>query len=201
MHRTLIASAALSALATAVPAASFDTPAALGAMHEDFLMQLGEAAAGTGGTGAAARTALGLAGAHIEAEERAVLPFLGLAGAVAEGRAGAMPDTAQRLESLTAELALMPEAQSGVVGALVELFAAADAEGRTDVAQLARRMIWHETADAEVLYPAAAVVGAAVQARIAPAGPGTGATGPGPLFGSAPMPMMGVGNPHPVTSP
>lgn len=198
MDRTLIVSAALSALASAASAASFDTPLALRATHEDFLVQLEAAASGTGETSAAAQTVRALAGPHVAAEERVILPFLGFAEAVAEGRAGAVPETAQQLDSLTAELALMPEAQTTLITALVELFAAADAEGQADVAQLARRMIWHETADAEVLYPAAAVVGAAVQSRIASAGPRTGAGDRAPLFGLGPIPMMGVGNPHPV---
>ena len=53
------------------------------------------------------------------------------------------------------------------IGALVKLFAAAEAEGEADVSRLAERIIWHELTDAEILYSAAALVGATVQAGMA----------------------------------
>jgi len=45
-----------------------------------------------------------------------------------------------------------------LVTALVELYAAADEAGDAETARLAERMIWHETSDVEVLYPAALFV-------------------------------------------
>ena len=60
---------------------------------------------------------------------------------------------------------------------------------------MAERMIWHETSDVEVLYPAALLVGS-IQAQ-AFAEPVEFPATPGPLYGSGPFPMMGVGNPHP----
>ena len=119
MGRTLIVSATLSALASAASAASFDTPLAPRATHEDFLVHLEAAASGTGETSVAAKAVHALAEPHITAEERVILPFLGFTEVVAEGRTGAVPETAQQLESLTAELALMPEAQTSLVTALV----------------------------------------------------------------------------------
>ncbi|MEZ5863839.1 MAG: hypothetical protein R3D25_07095 [Geminicoccaceae bacterium] len=58
--------------------------------------------------------------------------------------------TLASLESLQAELPLLVEGQAEAIGALVKLFAAAEAEGEADVSRLAERIIWHELTDAEI---------------------------------------------------
>lgn len=67
--------------------------------------------------------------------------------------------------SLGTELPALLDGQAEVINALVELYAAADLEGQPAFASLAERMIWHEMSDAEVLYPAAVLVGSAAEAR------------------------------------
>jgi hypothetical protein len=198
MYTKPILAAAVSALATAASAGSFDTPYALSATHEDFLGQLEQTAGEPGEIGAAARAALGLVEPHIQVEENLVLPFLGFAEAVSQGGVYGPLEAPERLESLAAELALMPDGQTDVISALVELFAAAQYADQPEVAQLARRMIWHETADAEILYPAAAVVAAHVRTPMVGADTTYSPTDASSLYGPDPTPMMGVGSPHPV---
>lgn len=164
MQPRFIIAAVMSVFAATASAAPFETPYALSAPHADFLMQLEKAAEVPGQTGTAARTAADLLGPHMALQERVVLPFLAHMEAVARGEAPVDPQILVRLQSLTAELPLLMGAEPEVVTALVELFAAADTEGQPEVALLAERMIWHQTSDVEILYPAAVLVGYGVHA-------------------------------------
>ena len=76
-----------------------------------------------------------------------------------------------------------------VVTALVELYAEALDEGDTETARLAERIIWHQTADLEVFYPAALLVAASLRAPAYPVEPIALRLGPGPLYGSEMLPM------------
>lgn len=73
--------------------------------------------------------------------------------------------------------------------ALVELYAIADETGHGDIRRVAERLIWHETADAEILATAA-------NYQYMANGPSTADASAGPLYGPHPTPMMGIGNPH-----
>lgn len=162
MRTPLIAAAILSGFAVAGSAASFDAPFALTAPHADFLAQLEEAAATPDEIGAAARIAADVYGPHNAAEEAIVMPLLGRAEAAAAGTAS-HADTQSMQEAAAAlgtEFPALVDGQANVVAALVDLYAAAVGQDRMDLAGLAERMIWHETSDAEVLYPAAMLVGA-----------------------------------------
>ena len=161
MHRTMIFAAALSALAVPAIAASDETPYALSAVHADFQAQLESVAEMPGEIGAAARAAAGLAAPHNAAQERLILPLLGWADPRAAGSMAAIAAPADRMR-LESEVAQLYDADVDVVTALVELYAAAEAVGDVETARLAERMIWHETSDVEVLYPAALMVGSSM---------------------------------------
>ena len=161
MQTKPIIAAALSALALPAVAAPFEAPYALGAVHADFQAQLERAADLPGETGAAARAAAGLMAPHSAAQERLVLPLLGWADPRAAGSMAAIAAPADRMR-LEAEVAQLYDADVDVVTALVELYAAAEAVGDVETARLAERMIWHETSDVEVLYPAALMVGSSM---------------------------------------
>lgn len=197
MHASFTVSAVASVFAATASAAPLETPYLLSAAHADFLTQLEEVAGTPGQVGGAARNAVNLLGTHIEAEERAVLPSLGLIGAVTEGKAvaGSLP----ALASLQAELPLLIDGQVEAIGALAELYAAGDAGGWPEVSRLAERIIWHEMSDAEFLYPAAILIGST--ARAAEVDASESQSDPGPLYGRDPIPMMGLGNPHPLDAP
>jgi hypothetical protein len=167
MFRPLIITAVTAAFAATAGAAPSQTPNVLSVVHEDFLLQLDEVARTPGAIGAAARTAADLMAAHNAAEETLILPFLAHSDAVAAAEPPVVaPQTLASMERLQAELPGLIDAQTEVVIAAVELFAAADIEGRADIARLAERIIWHEMGDAEVLYPAAALVATTARERV-----------------------------------
>lgn len=176
-------------------AAPYDPPYALRAVHADFEAQLEKAAAAPGTIGTAGRLAADLLAAQNAAQERLVLPMLGWADAAAAGEVAAVADLPDRMR-LEAERSQLYDGDVELVTALVELYAAAEEAGQSEIARMAERMIWHETSDVEVLYPAALLVGS-IQAQ-AFAGTFEFQETAGPLYGSEPSPMMGVGNPHPL---
>ena len=194
MQTKLIIIAVASALAAPVSAAPYDAPYALKAVHADFQAQLEKAAAAPGTVGIAGRVAADLMAAQNAAQERMVLPLLGWADATAAGEMATVADLPDRMR-LEAELSQLYDGDLDLVTALAELYAAAEEAGQSEVALMAERMIWHETSDFEVLYPAALLV-SSMQAQ-AVAEPFEFRATPGPLHGSGPFPMMGVGNPHP----
>ncbi|WP_347309685.1 hypothetical protein [Defluviimonas sp. SAOS-178_SWC] len=161
MHKTLIVAAALSALAIPAHAAASETPYALGAVHADFQLCLERAADMPGAIGAAARVAGDLMASQNAAQERLVLPLLGWADAAPAGRLNAAdyPDQSR----IAAELSQLHDGDVELVTALVELYAAADEAGEAETARLAETMIWHQTSDIDVLYPAALLVEAAMR--------------------------------------
>ena len=67
-------------------------------------------------------------------------------------------------KALHAEMPTLLEGDIALVTALVELYGAAETAGQPDTARMAERMIWHETSDIHMLYPAALRVGAMADA-------------------------------------
>lgn len=196
MHTNLVVSAVLSALATTVLAAPFEAPYSLSAVHADFQSQLEQVAGRSGAVGSTARVAADLMGPHNATQERLILPILGFADVAADGQMPKDPQMPERLQVLEAELAQIYDSDVDLVIALVDLYAAADEAGQPETARLAERMIWHEVSDVQVLYPAALLVGASLQAQLGIPRPAGFQIDPGPLDGPSPFPMMGVGNPH-----
>ncbi len=195
MQIKLIIIAVTSALAAPAIAAPYDAPYALRAVHADFEAQLGKVAAAPGAIGTAARIAADLLAAQNAAQERLVLPLLGWADATAAGESVPVADPPDRM-TLEAELSQLYEGDAVLIHALVELYAAAEESGQSEVTLMAERMIWHETSDLEVLYPAALFV-SSIQASAFGETFEFPATA-GPLYGSEPLPMMDVGNPRPL---
>lgn len=195
MLKKLIVAAAVSAIAVPAIAAPDETPYALSAVHADFQAQLEQVADRPGEVGGAARVAADLMAPHNAAQERLVLPLLGWADAMATGRMMTKADFPDRMPVET-ELSRLYDGDVNLVTALVELYAAADEVGDAETGRLAETMIWHETSDIEVLYPAALLVEAAMQAHASSAHPATVTIPPGPLYGVQPTQMMGVGDPH-----
>lgn len=170
MQTKLIIAAVASALAVPAVAAPAASPYALSAVHADFQDELAQIAAMPDEIGAAARAAAALMGPHNAAQESLLLPLLARADAAATGRASTpavLPDAA----TLQADLTQLQEGDVALVTALAELYAAADGAQDPAIARLAERMIWHQTADVDVLYPAALLVGATMRGQAMGAGP------------------------------
>lgn len=196
MQRKLIFSAALSALAATATAAPFEAPYSLTAVHADFQAQLEQVAGKAGDVGTTARFAADLMAPHNAAQERLILPILGYADVATTGHMSANPQLGERLQVLAADLAQMGDSEVDLVTALVEFYAAADAAGQPDITRLAERMIWHEVSDIEVLYPAALLIGASLQARLRAASPASLQGEPGPLYRPGVLPVISVGDPQ-----
>ncbi len=195
MQTNLILAAALSALAVPGIAAPLETPYSLSAVHADFQEQLNLLAGRPGEVGDAARAAAGLMGPHNARQERLVLPLLGSAEAATTGwSAGRLNGSDQ--SRLQADIAQLYDGDVDLVTALVDLYAAAEGVADAETARIAERMIWHETGDAEVLYPAAARLASSMTAQDPGVDRANMRVGQGPLLGVGPMPMMGVGDPH-----
>ncbi len=165
MHPKFLMAAALSAFAGAATANTDPAPYAMTATHADMLAQLREVAAMPDATGTAAGRAADLMARHNAAQEQLVLPLLGWADATASRQALTAADLPVRAGGLEAELSQLHAGDVDLVTALVELYATAEETGQPGVARLAERMIWHETGDVEILYPAALLVGRTAQAR------------------------------------
>ncbi len=194
MHKIIIA-AAIAALPLPTFAAPFETPYALRSAHADFQAQLEEVGARQDDIGKAARAAAALTAPHNAAQEATILPVLCWTDTATSGSREALPELPDAA-ALQAELARLYDGDVAVVTALVELYAEALDEGDTDTARLAERIIWHQTADLEVFYPAALLVAASLRAPTYSVDRIALQVGPGPLYGSGMLPMMGIGNPH-----
>lgn len=179
MHRKLIVSAALSALVTTATAAPFEAPYSLSAVHADFQSQLEQVAGESGAVGSTARIAADLMGRHNAAQERLILPILGYADVATGGQMPTDPQMPERLQLLETELAQINDSDVELVIALVDLYAAANEAAQPEIVRLAERMIWHEVSDVDVLYPAALLVGASLQAQLGIASPAGLQTDPG----------------------
>ena len=186
MHTNLIVSAVLSALATTALAAPFEAPYSLSAVHADFQSQLEQIAGKSGALGSTARVAADLMGPHNAAQEKLILPILGFADVAAGGQMRTDPQMPERLQVLEAELAQIHDSDVDLVIALVDLYATADEAGQPETVRLAERMIWHEVNDVQVLYPAALLVGASLQAQLGIPSPAGFQIVPGPLDGPTP---------------
>ncbi|MFC3087925.1 hypothetical protein [Tabrizicola soli] len=195
MHKIIIIAAAIAALPLPTFAAPFETPYALRSAHADFQAQLEEVGARQDDIGKAARAAAALTAPHNAAQEATILPVLCWTDTATSGSREALPELPDAA-ALQAELARLYDGDVAVVTALVELYAEALDEGDTDTARLAERIIWHQTADLEVFYPAALLVAASLRAPTYSVDRIALQVGPGPLYGSGMLPMMGIGNPH-----
>ncbi len=182
MQPKLIIAAVVSVLALPALAAGNETPYALSAVHADFQAELEEIAGLPDEVGVAARAAADLMGPHNAAQERLVLPMLAWADAATKKRAAGM--ALSDAQSLEAELTRLRDGDVELVTALVALYAAAEAAQEPDIARRAERMIWHETGDVEVLYPAAQLVLAFMHPQAASMAPSAIHVGPGPLYGA-----------------
>ncbi|MGX1501206.1 hypothetical protein [Roseibium aggregatum] len=175
MKALFTATAVACAIATTASATPSATPYVLSAAHEDFLMQLEDVAGVPGQIGTAARAAADLMRRHNETEEAVILPFLEVAETAVSGTMTGEPE--RGLTRLRADLPQIMDGQEEVVIALVELFAAAEEQDRSDISRLAERIVWHETGDAEILYPAAVLVSSSIEASTDEASPSDGNSG------------------------
>ena len=144
-----------------------DIPSPLKAEHEELHARLVKATQVPGEVGAAAREVARLLHAHFVAEEQLAMPLLGLLPEVATGEIDrSLEPAAAVARRLKFELPRMYAEHRAIVVALEALAAAGVRAARGDVADFAGKLRLHAQTEEEVLYPAAIVVGALIEAKI-----------------------------------
>jgi CheY-like chemotaxis protein len=150
----------------------FEPPRALQRERHYFRRRLLEAAHEDGSIGEAARDIERAFQEHAVHEEQVALPALGLLPILATGFVSAdMGPAAALAANLERELPRMLEEHEEILAALRRFEEVARHAAREDLAHFAERLIEHTEIEAEVLYPAAIVVGRFLESRLsAPAG-------------------------------
>lgn len=144
----------------------FEIPAPLQAEHGELHARLERATKEPGAVGEAAREVARLLHPHFVREEEFALPPLALLAPIARGDAS--PEMAEVLpmtRRLKAELPAMLREHAAIVAALGRLREAAAAAGLTEHERFAEALVLHAQTEELVLYPAAILVGALVEAR------------------------------------
>jgi hypothetical protein len=141
-------------------------PRSLQAEHEELRAALTRLATEPGRIGEAAAEVASLFQHHAAREEEFALPLLGLLEPLAAGTATrGVPDAIAMARRLRTELPRMLDDHLAIVAAVQILLDRANELGRTDASDFAHALIQHAQVEEEVLYPAAILVGAYLEAR------------------------------------
>lgn len=136
------------------------SPAVIKAEHEELHNDLRRAVKAEGATGEAAREVARLMHPHFIKEEEYALPPLALLPRLAAGEIEpSMYEAIALTDRLEADLPSMLAEHKQIVAALDRLTRAATAEGKTEQAAFAQRLISHAQIEETVSYPAALLVG------------------------------------------
>lgn len=145
----------------------FSAPPAMVAGHEELHEELARAISSGGRTAEAAKAVGKALHAHFLREEEFAIPPLGLLAALARGEFSQdMADVLVMTDRLEAELPHMLAEHQVVLRALSGLAEAADAEGKPEAGQFARRLMLHAQTEEQLSYPAAFLVGKYVRAKL-----------------------------------
>jgi len=139
-------------------------PHSLKLEHHELHEELARATREPGPVGEAARGVAKLLHPHFVREEEFAMPPLGALAAVARGEK--VPDAAAviaQARRVADELPQMLAEHREIVGALERLEQAARAAGRPEHARFAEKLKLHAQTEEEVLYPAAILVGRALE--------------------------------------
>lgn len=127
--------------------------------HEELLAELEKATKVGGKVGEAAKVVAKAMHIHSIKEEEYALPPLGLLSQLAAGRVTPEMGCVLDLTNLLKEdLPYLLAEHQAIVAALMDLIDVAKAEGKSDCARLAERLILHAQVE-EVAYPAAILIG------------------------------------------
>jgi tRNA isopentenyl-2-thiomethyl-A-37 hydroxylase MiaE len=141
-------------------------PRSLQAEHEELRAALTRLANEPSRIGEAAADVASLFQHHAAREEAFALPLLGLLEPLAAGTVTTgLADAVAMARQLRTELPRMLEDHLAIVAALQILLDRANELGRPDVSGFAHALIQHAQTEEEVLYPAAILVGAFLEAR------------------------------------
>lgn len=140
-------------------------PVSLKVEHEELHRELAAATSAPGRVGETARAAAELLHPHFLDEEAFALPPLGLLAPLARGEPIAETAAVTAMtDRLKAELPRMLAEHRAITAVLHQLADAARAAGDAARVRLAEKIVAHAQAEEEVMYPAAILVGAYLQA-------------------------------------
>jgi hypothetical protein len=145
---------------------TFAIPEPLQVEHRELHNRLETAAAESGKTGEAAKAVMKLLQGHFEKEEAYALPMLGalqtLANTSTEQKSlspAQRKDLISQGERLRTELPEMLNEHKAIAASLQNMQAAARAEQKEQVAELAEEIMLHAKTEEKILYPAALLIG------------------------------------------
>jgi hemerythrin HHE cation binding domain-containing protein len=136
--------------------------------HEELHDAVMRASRETGRIGEAAKRVMRLMTPHMQKEEEFAHPPLALLEEVARGHRPGERDLAEALamtRRLRGSLLDMLAEHRMIFAAVEELVAAAKAESRVELAELAVRLVHHARFEERVLYPAAVILGSYLSLR------------------------------------
>jgi len=132
--------------------------------HDHLHAQLKQAMQADGDTGRAARQVQQALSGHFEEENELVMPLLGLLEPLAEGEVTeAMRPAIAMSKQVERKLPTFMAEHREIHEAVDALEAAAEAEGKAQIAAFARRLRLHAQNEEVVLYPAAILIGRQVE--------------------------------------
>lgn len=141
-------------------------PPSLKHEHGEMRASLEIAAKASGRSGEAAREVARLLLPHFRKEEEFALPPLDALPVLA---GGGLPDDPAGIignaERLRSELGAMLQEHQAIAKALEDMFEAATADARPELARFARKLLLHARLEEQVYYPAAQVIGEYLKLR------------------------------------
>lgn len=150
----------------------FEIPEPMKIEHEELHSELVRATKAGGKTGEAARAVAKVLHPHFVKEEEYALPPLGLLVRLSQGEFDRdMSDVIAMTDKLEAELARMLSEHRDIIAALQGLIEASQAEGKSEVANFAQKLMLHARTEEQVAYPTALLVGRYVKLKLAAAKP------------------------------
>lgn len=147
-------------------AAPFEIPQSMRVEHAKIHEELVRSTKAPGAVGQAARALAEVLHPHFVREEQIALPPLALLEPLAAGKHEArMADVLPLTEALREELPKMLKEHEAIAAAAKKLEGTAKKAGNAEIEQLAKDLQLHARTEEEVFYPAALLVGDAVEAR------------------------------------
>jgi hemerythrin superfamily protein len=145
----------------------FEIPEPMKIEHKELHAELVDATKADGKTGEAARAVAKVLHPHFLKEEEYALPPLGILVRLSKGEFDKdMSEVLAMTDKVEAELPRMLSEHQQIVAALQELIAAAEAEGKPEVADFARKLTLHAQNEEQVAYPTSLLIGRYVKLRL-----------------------------------
>ena len=145
----------------------FTIPEPMKLEHDELHAELVRATKERGKIGEAARAVAKVLHDHFVKEEKYAIPPLGILQQLVQGTvAGEMREVLAMTDRLKADLPTMLEEHKKIVAALDILSAVAKKKGKPKYARFAKKLILHATAEEQVTYPTAILIGEYVKMKL-----------------------------------